>query len=223
MQNITTSLYQGLYNVTQGQIESNPNSVIISDNDNNITSTKNINGNIDDQTLNPNKIDFSNTITQNITTSQRIFNTNFALVPTNNSEYCTKYYVDSKGGTGGTLTILFHQYLGSGTINLQNNYYTLINGVYDVNIYITGNFTSAGPGVVAFAATFPYTGPATNEILSGVGVIADSVPTPLSNTNFLTRFESTRNNAIISIIYTFAAPFTSNDIEFKCQFKYNGL
>ena len=142
-QNISS--YQSLFNEDSEQINSLPNEVIVSDPYNNITSTRDINNFIDDQTISPNKIDFSQIITQQITTNNRIFNTSFSLVPSNASEYVTKFYADQKGGTAGSLSVLFPPpYLGSGTISIQNNWYLLINNVYDVSYYISGKFSTTG-------------------------------------------------------------------------------
>lgn len=60
MNQITTSNYQGLYNNIEGQIDSNPNSVIVSDANNNIVSTNDIDPYISLYSININKIDTTN-------------------------------------------------------------------------------------------------------------------------------------------------------------------
>ena len=56
MLNGTFSSYISLFNTDSNNIQSLPNSVIISDNNNEITSSRNIDGNIDPNSIDVNKI-----------------------------------------------------------------------------------------------------------------------------------------------------------------------
>lgn len=145
--------YVSLFNKVTNQIEANPNSVIVSDNDGNITSSRNINQYIDNYSINPNKIDWSASVNSNVnisgnlTVSNRINSTIANLTPINNTEYVTAYYVSSivSNSSAGSHPINVNIQIGGGTVANVECYYVRVMNVYTYHlVFDLNNINTVG-------------------------------------------------------------------------------
>lgn len=201
MNQYNNSNYISLFNQKIGEIESIPNSVIVSNNDNNITSTRNINNNIDNLSIDINKINASGT-PSNLTYLRGDGTWSIVSSSANEFEY------DNTG-------LSVNPFASIMTIDLYKFYGHRIGNITFVNFRITFSSGSTSANSLGFSVSgLPNMSTSYNEFVPGSLSCGKNVTWPLLATDI------TKSVGIITCLYTFTNSFVNVDGHLYGCFSY---